>query len=369
MSDLQFVEIDAELIAKELIQDFEDETGETLYPGDERRIFLQNFLPVLVGLKNDLNNTIKQMLLRYSSGDNLTALCNDWFGVIRLAAQKANVTLRFTLSAIQVSNVIIPAGSRVTPDGIIFFSTKEELVISAGDSTGDVTAESVNAGASYNGYTAGQIKFIVDPVPFVQSVSNTNTSYSGTDIEADDDLRLRAQISPESYSVAGPAGAYEYWAKTADASISDVKVTSPSAGVVDVVVLLDGGQIPDSDMLEKVENILLADDIRPLTDNVNVLAPTPVSYDIDFIYYISQADQSQESIIRGLIEDSGGAVDEYQTWQNDKLGRDVNPDELRKKVLNAGALRLTITSPTLDTVDDDEVAEVGTVNVTYGGLV
>ena len=33
-------------------------------------------------------------------------------------------------------------------------------------------------------------------------------------------------LAPSKLSTAGPAGAYEYWAKTADPSISDVKVVS-----------------------------------------------------------------------------------------------------------------------------------------------
>lgn len=376
MSELQFVDIDATTISEELIQSFEEETGETLYPGDERRIFLLNFLPVLVALKNDINNSAKQTLLRYAYGDNLTALCKDWYGVDRLPAQAANVTLRFTLSAVQATDITIPQGTRATPDGILFFQTREDLAIAAGNTYGDVIAEAILSdedGApepeDFNGFTAGQIKILVDPVAFVESVVNTDNSASGANIESDEDLRSRAQIAPESYSVAGPAGAYEYWARTADSTISDVKASSPSAGVVRVVVLQEDGQIPGAELLQKVTDILSADDIRPLTDNVEVVAATPVEYDVDFTYYISTADQTQVSSIRSRIEDSGGIVDQYVAWQAEKLNRDINPDELRKLVLTAGAYRMTVTSPVFAEVDEDEVASIGTINITYGGLV
>lgn len=376
MSDLQFVDVDAAKISEELIQSFEEATGEVLYPGDERRIFLQNFLPVLVALKNDINNSAKQTLLRYAYGENLTALCKDWYGVDRLPAQAANVTLRFTLSAIQTTDITIPTGTRATPDGLLFFQTIENLIIAAGNTYGDVIAEAILSEADgapspeeYNGFTSGQIKIIVDPVAFVESVANTDTSSGGANIESDEDLRSRAQISPESYSVAGPAGAYEYWARTADSTISDVKASSPSAGVVKVVVLQEGGQIPDADLLQKVEDILSADEIRPLTDNVQVVAPTPVAYNVEFTYYISTADQTEVSAIRSRIEDSGGVVDQYVAWQSEKLNRDINPDELRKLVLTAGAYRMTVTSPVFAEIDTDEVASIGTIDITYGGLV
>ncbi|WP_162991122.1 hypothetical protein [Biomaibacter acetigenes] len=39
MSEVNFVEVDAESLKNQLIQDFESALGETFYPGDERRIF------------------------------------------------------------------------------------------------------------------------------------------------------------------------------------------------------------------------------------------------------------------------------------------------------------------------------------------
>jgi len=369
MSDIQFVEIDSEKITNNLIKTFEETIGETLYPGDERRIFLQNFAPVLVALKNDINNTGKQNLLRYASGETLDAVGVDWFNVTRLPAQKSNTTLKFTLSTAQLDDVTIPEGTRATPDGELFFATSANLVINAGNTYGEILAESTEAGANYNDFIAGQIKSIVDPVPFVQSVENTNTSTGGSDIENDSDYRERIQISLESYSVAGPAGAYKYWALTADATISDVDVSSPSPGVVQVTVLLEGGEIPSQAILDKVEAILSSDTIRPLTDNVQVAAATEETYDIDLTYYISNDDAANETNIRNLIESSGGAVDQYIAWQCLKLGRSINPDELRRLILNSGACKIDITTPMFTEVNNDTVAKVDTINIAYGGLI
>ncbi|MNW67399.1 hypothetical protein D3C74_459810 [compost metagenome] len=62
------------------------------------------------------------------------------------------------------------------------------------------------------------------------------------------------------------------------------------------------------------------------------------------------------------------AVDAYLLWQKSKLGRNINPSELIRRVMTAGALRVDVTSPTFTEVDTLEVAKDAAVNITYGGL-
>lgn len=366
---IEFVTVDSEQILNDVITAYETNTGDILYPGDEKRIFIQNLIPIIVGLKNNINNTGKSNLLRYATGEVLNAIGVDWFGVTRLPAQKSLVTLRFTLSSIQAGNITIPLGTRATPDGTLFFATKTELVITAGNTYGDVIAEATVIGINHNGFTSTQIKTIVDSIPFVASVSNTDTSQGGSDIESDVDYRERIQISPESFSVAGPTGAYEYWARSADETIADVNVYSPSPGVVNVVVLLDDGEIPGTPILNKVDAVVNARDKRPLTDNVVVMAATPVNYNVTLTYYIATERASEEAAIRSAIEDSGGAIDQFEKWQSERLGKEINPDELRKLMLSAGAFRITLTAPTYTDLDDDEVANLDVKSITYGGLI
>ncbi len=368
MSDINFVEVNPDTIQNDLINDFETSLNETLYPGDERRIFLQNFMPVLIALKNDINNTGRANLLRYMYEDILDAYAEP-FGVIRLSAQKALVTLQFTLSAAQAFDITIPLGTRATPDGTLFFATKSDLIIPAGDTTGSITSEATISGASHNGFTSGQIKNIVDPITYVSTVSNTDTSIGGSDAETDDELRERIRLAPSSFSVAGPSNAYKYWALTADKTISDISISSPTPGSVQLVVLMDGGVIPSQIILDKVFDVVNSDNIRPLTDNVSVVAATASDYAINFTYYINRDDSTLESSIRASIENSGGVVDQYKVWQSEKLGRDINPDELRKRVLNAGAYKLTMVNPVATDLDDTKVAQNTTVTITYGGLI
>ncbi|WP_438449471.1 baseplate assembly protein [Gorillibacterium sp. sgz5001074] len=365
---IAFVEVDAQLLQQELIRRYEQTTGITLYPGDPRRIFLLQFIPVLLGLKNDINFTGNQNLLPFATGDVLDAL-GDRIMVPRLADQKATVTIRFTLSTIQLAAVMIPAGTRVTPDGELYFVTKADLTIAPGSTTGDVTTEAAEGGVKYNGLVAGQINILVDPVPYVASVANITTSAGGSDRESDEAYRERQRLAPTSFSVAGPEKAYRFFAKSADVNIADVAVTSPSAGVVNVYPLLKDGALPDSSVLAKVLAEVSASDRRPLTDQVAVLAPTTVTYNINLTYFISAERAAEVTAIKAAIEGTGGAIDQHIAWQCAKLGRPVTPDDLIARIYNAGAFRVTITAPAYAAVAANAVAKLGTKTVNYGGLI
>lgn len=119
MNEVNFIEVDAATIENNLINDFEGATGETFYPGDERRIFLLQEGQVIVALKNDINYSAKQNLLRYAKGEVLDAL-GDRVNTPRLAAKKATVSCRITLSTAQTSAISIEKGKRITPDGVLF---------------------------------------------------------------------------------------------------------------------------------------------------------------------------------------------------------------------------------------------------------
>lgn len=391
MRDITFVEVDAQKINTELINGFETALGETLYPGDERRIFLEQETPVVVGLKNDINETAKQNLLRYAKGEQLDAL-GEWWNTPRLGATKAHTIFRFTLSAAQIKDVLVPSGTRGTPDGTLYFATTKDIAITAGSLYADVLAEALEAGEKYNGFISGQIKTLVDPIPYVASVANTDTSTGGADIEKDDDginiwsgYRERIREAPEATSTAGPEGAYKYYAMAADVNISDIAIISPSPGVVKIIVLMKNGGIPTQDILNKVLSECSPKDRRPLTDNVQVGAPTIVNYDINLTYYLDKEHATEELRYRKAVEGDNldcttGAIRDYINWQHEKLGRAVNPDELRYRIQNTASYttidsksytvvrKIVLNSPGFITLHETEVAKVGNITVTYGGL-
>ena len=101
------------------------------------------------------------------------------------------------------------------------------------------------------------------------------------EMENDTDLRLRVQLAPQSFSVAGPEGAYRSHARDVDGRVLDASATSPSDGEVRITVLSregDGTAAPE--LLAKVEAALRSEDIRPLTDYVTVQSATILRYEV-----------------------------------------------------------------------------------------
>ena len=284
----------------------------------------------------------------------------------RKDAAPATVKVRFTLSAAQPSVVTIPEGTRVSDGDVIYFETDETREIAIGETYVDVPCTCQTDGEEGNGLIAGQIATLVDPIAYVDSAVNTETSAGGADIESDEDFTDRIYLAPSGYSVAGPKDAYKYHTKSfTDAAIGDVEVTSLEPCEVEVRFLLSDGSMPSETLCEKVLEHLNDDNIRPLTDRLSVLAPTGQGFKIRFTYYINKSDIDKAVSIQTAV---AAAVQEYISWQTHTIGRDINPSVLTKMVVAAGAKRVVIESPAFETVPPGHVARVQEQNVTYGGV-
>jgi phage-related baseplate assembly protein len=364
LPSITFAEKDAQKIESDIITAFEAIAERTLYPGDPVRLFLETIAAIIVQQRTLIDYAAKQNLLAYSAGDNLGHI-GVLVGTTRIAATAATTTLRFTLSAVQPTAITIPAGTRAATEGGLTFATSSVATVAIGSTYVDVAAVCTQIGAAGNDLAAGQINKIVDPIAYVASVANTTTSEGGADIEADDDYRERIRLAPESFSVAGPTGAYVYWAKSASSLIVDVSVTSPNPGEVEIRPLLTGGELPDTELLAAVDAVVNDVHIRPLTDQVTVLAPTAVSYDVNLTYYVAGSNSALATSIQAAV---AAAVTEYVLWQKSALGRDINPSELIARIMAAGAKRVAVTTPVFAVVDAGSVAVADTITVTYGGL-
>lgn len=310
----------------------------------------------------------KQNMLKDTYGeylDNLAALK----GVKRNPAQSATVTMRFSLESSRGSATGIPAGTRVSDGGDVYFSIPEYIEIPPGDLFVECKAKCLTAGKSGNGFAVGEINVLVDPIVYIDSVINIDESANGADIESDDDLRKRVFYAPSAYSCAGPVDAYIYWVKSFSNNIADISVTTEeSTATVEIRVLLEDGKIPDDNFLESLLEYISADDKKPLTDFIRVSAPTPVNYSIDFKYFINQSDRIQAAMIQSAVIQ---AVEKYKQWQNGKIGRDINPDKLKELIMAAGAKRVEIISPVYSEISEDKVASLSSENaikIEYGGL-
>ncbi len=306
----------------------------------------------------------KMSLLKYSYGDYLDNI-GALKGVKRLEAGKAVTTLRFTLSDTRPGVILIPKGTRVTAATGMYFETVDNLEIPAGSLSGEVNAECREAGMDGNGYEAGMLNVIVDPIAYVEKAENITVTQGGSDREDDRNFAERIYLTPSSWSVAGPDDAYIYWVKTFDAAIKDVCVHSEVPGDVEIRFMLQDGEVPGETMIKELENFLKNGDIRPLTDHVNVAAPAVHEYEIEFTYYINSSDIKKITVIQ---ENIVKAVQEYKKWQNKKIGRDINPDKLIALLIEAGAKRVEVSTPEFCALSWEEIAKAVTTQINYGGL-
>ena len=372
LPDISFIDNkDIDQVRQEMVADYEsfisEATGQTvtLERSSVHRMELYAAAAQIYQAMQYIDRQGKQSILKYSYSDFLDNLA-IFKGVTRNPATPATTTLRFTLSAERDTATGIPQGTRVSTAGAIYFATDVYAEIPAGSTTVDVPATCTVAGTDGNGFAAGELATIVDPIPYVASVTNTTATEGGAEIESDDDLAERVFLAPGAYSTAGPEDGYLYHAKAYSAAIGDVVATSnQAAGTVDIVFIMADGSTPGEEMIEGLEGYLQGKTIRPMTDLVRVAAPQEVKYTINLTYYINRSDSAQAVTIQ---QEVAAAVEQYKTWQR-AIGRDINPSQLVRMVMDAGAKRVTVTAPTYTTVDATKVSALqGEAVISYGGL-
>jgi len=406
--DVQFAQDDARVITDRLRELYETirrasgEPGFRLSLASPERLIQLTEASILAQVNHDIDKTGKGNLL-YFADDSTVEHIGYLYGERgnRMAASYALTTLRYSLAIPRNVNTVIAKGYRATPDNKIFFATLKQAEIPAGELYVDVEAQSLTAGAAGDGIKIGDIKNMVDLVPFVVSVENITVTNGGAEKEELETYKQRLRLLPESFSVAGPDGAYEFWARTANPGIVDAKVWMPELdmikfaeflqpwgitdakafyealgsyyresgtgpGNVDVTVLMKNGELPSDEILSQVAETLSPKTRRPLTDYVHVVMPEPVEFNISFRYWI-EIDRATEAT--SIINAVDAAVDEYIEWQKSRLGLDINPDTLHKLIMNTGVKRVEITEPVFTELKMYEAAQFGgNKTVTYEGL-
>ena len=376
MAQLDLIIVDDNVMQQKVTKFIEENLDETLYPGDERKIFTEVLLAWAVQFCVELNEEFNQRFSQYASGKILDAHGENE-GCPRLPKTKSTSTERFILSAAIAHNVVIPAGTRVTADNEKYFATDNLAVIYSGQTQIDVPISAVEGGASYNGYTEGQINKLVDKIEYISAVTNLSETTGGDDGEpypeedngaGDEHYYERIRLVKATKSTAGAEETYKYYAKSADPRISDVGVDSPEEGVIELSIALADGELADQDLLDKVVETCSAKEVRPLGDKVRAKAITQIPYDIEFKYYTTQA---EEAATIEEVEGTGGAIERYNEWQTDAIAKEINPDRLRSEVLKninkpVGADRIEIVSPVYKQLSTNQIAKFsGKITVTH----
>ena len=385
--DFNFIEYDSNDLKKDMFNNASESLKKqgaddwTLYPGDERYQLLSamtycNMIMLAKINKALLNSTI----------NGATAEALDEVGKIRNCYRKepgkSTVTLRFSLLNAVSKDSIIVKGTKVTSDKKIFFVTKESCTIPAGQLYADVLAECTTGGTESQKYDIGKINTIVDVTPAsgvknldIPSGADNGEPYpydpvkhpDGDNGEGDELFRERIKIAYATVSTAGAEFTYEYWAKSANSTICDVRVLSYTdmPNVIDLYVLCAGdvecaaikngkysaGVLPSESILQSVLEKCQAKFRRPQGDKVSAFAPEIVNYDIELKYFTT-VDEEQHCI--ETIEGAGGAIQKYLEWQDSVIGKHINPDKLEalcvhpnwtsEKTLK-GAVRVEVVKP------------------------
>lgn len=358
-----FVMRDLATIVQECVAKFELESGRKLQPAHVERLLVDLVAYREKLVRETMQFVGEQSLVAFARYPMLDYL-GEIVGVVRLEAIQASATIRYTLVGVQGAPVNVPAGTRVqTADGVFAFATTELLTIAAGALYGDVLAKATPAGAKGNGYVAGQISVILDPVALVATAVNTTTSANGADREDDDRLRARMKQAPGQFSVAGSVEAYRYHALTVSAAIIDVSVTSPTAGEVKLYVLATTG-LPSAQLLADVAAKVTGQKVRPLTDNVTVVAPTAVPYQITAtLKLLAGAD------VVATMAAAQKAAEAYAADRRAGIGRDIVPSQVVTALSVPGVYEVTLALPAYRDVLAHEWANCTLITLTQGGTV
>lgn len=362
--EYEAIDSDAWEIKRDMIDKFQELSGRSLTEASPETLIFSTVAYQLALLEEKYNDDIKQNYLRFARDERLD-LKGEFYGNRgkRLIEQPAVATFRFYISSIQTTDSVIPKGSRIRYNEL-YFETDEEYKITKGNLSVDGKATCNTLGIIGNGIPVGQIKDMVDIFPNYAKVENITESNSGTNKEADESYRERIREIPESFTTAGSSGAYAFWTKTASTNIIDVKVHSPSATNVDIYIWTDIGAV-SQELKEKVKAVLNEENVRPLTDNVNIKEPNKINYSIDFDYYIDKDNETLVNVIKSNVDKT---VQEYVEWQKEKIGKDINPDELIKRLKIAGVKRVVLRNPVFQKLNFNQVAINNRITSNYQGV-
>jgi len=361
--------LDPNLILADMIAEFESAAGRTLQPAQVERLLINLYAYRESLVRNAIQYAGQQNLLAFASFPMIDYL-GQLLGVNRLPAQAAVTTLQFSLATPLTIAYSIPANTLVgTNDGQNSFATNTALIVPAGQVNGAVQATATNAGEGANGYLTGQINVQLSPSPLVAAVTNIAISSGGSAPETDDHLRGRIQAAPNEFSVAGPDGAYRFFALSVDPAIVDAQVFSPAPGQVTIYVLTgpvsqqpasspNGAGIAGGALLTKVLNALSADSVRPLTDTVSVL---PVQ-EVDYVIAATITLYTDADPVATMAANT--AAQSFAIALASRVQRDIVPSQISEALSVSGVYEVTLATPAYTPLNPGQWANCTAITLT-----
>lgn len=169
--------------------------------------------------------------------------------------------------------------------------------------------------------------------------------------ESDERLRVRAQLALESLSVAGTANAYRFHTLSVSPRISDVAVSSPSAGRVKITILPVTGD--DGSGLVAAVNTRFDNNLRPLTDHITVALASELAYSVQAQLHSSGEPDSE------LVKTSAERALRHYAARRRAIGTSITLSSLYAALTVEGVERITLQQPTADlNVTTDQFPEL-----------
>lgn len=312
-----FIDRNPDIITKEWVELYEKKSGKVLQPAQIERLMIDVGAYRETVLRMKIQETAKKNLLSYAPLEILEHI-GEPLGVRKLLANCSVTTLKFSVDEPLDFDFKIKTGSEVeSKDGLVIFQTTEDVILKAGQTSVTVEAICETPGIVGNNYIIGSINNLITPLSYISTVENITVSSGGADDEDADGLRERIRQAPEKFSNAGSRGAYRYHTLSAHQSITDVAITSPSPGVVNIYLLTKDGK-PTDEIIEIVRKYLSDDKIRPLTDWVKVYSSEQIDFSIQakIILY-------KDSDLQSVMKTIDAKMREYKVSLSEQLGKDV----------------------------------------------
>lgn len=361
--EVKIVDDNPETVLAEMIADYELRTGKTLQPAHIERLLINSFAYRETLTRQQINEAYRQQHVRFATGLSLD-LCGDDVNTSRLEASAARCTLRFQAAEF-VGTVDIPIGTMVSV-GDLLFTTIEQGQLSASRPQMDLQAVCTETGTRGNGWAVGQINTLQTTLTGANKMTAQNISVptGGADTETDDAYRERVLLAPESFSVAGSVGAYQYWARAVSSAICDVHVANardssgnPIGGTVAITVLTKTG-LPERELLTQIYNEVSGEKKRPLCDTVVVNAPETVDYTLNAELVLFTGANALE--VKTAAEQ---AWESYETRRREKLGGDIVPLDVMSVLKVAGVYNVNLIAPTLRVITPNQWARCTSVRI------
>jgi phage-related baseplate assembly protein len=331
-------------IVKSLLPDYKPAEG------DNVMLVLRVFSYRELNLRALFNSLAKAFFLSTASGSDLDNLAETLYGLYRLPGAKPYANMEFSLTAILPYDMLIPTGFELVDEtGIHFAKLLNDVVIKAGETSAVGTIELQEYVASSSVKTEIQ----VSPLPYLQ-VKQLTPFANGSNPESDEDFKERIRLSFANKSTAGSTMTYKAFTFQADERVEDVRVLSPNAGIVDVVYY---SSVADDLMQERIENTLNADEVRPLTDLVQVKKANEITFDVE-----------GEIVIESGVDASSVYVEAINSLKTltFNIGEDVSLAKIIYFLMVDGVIDVNLTNPTANIeIDDYSIAILNNVNLTY----